>query len=178
MSNQTAIPGLQVKFAMCEMGHKTFRHALNEYIPVHRFLINDFIRHGVKGKFVKYVAWVLGLKKFIPNGWRPVKREIRVKEKPELPKQGRLDLFNPSDNRGDNHYKRKNRQDNVHLIGKKLSPKRWTQEELDLLETLYKQGKNNSEIADILPRSKKAIQTKLTKLGITERAKKCLQSIK
>lgn len=160
-------------FAMgtADMSNTTLYHEISKYKDICMADVTEIIRIGTKGYLERYervVAWILGLKRFFPKGWKPTRLPRLIRETPDLPVQGRLDLFNTSDNRGDNHYKRKNRQDNVHLMAKKLSPKRWTQEELDLLEILYKQGKNNSEIADILPRSKKAIQTKLTKLGISK----------
>lgn len=167
-----------IVFAMgvSDMSNTTLYHEISKYKDICMADVDEIIDRGVYGylidRYERVVAWILGLKRFFPKGWIPTLRVVRVKEAVDLPKQGRLDLFNTSDNRGDNHYKRKavlgstrmfphNRKDG----GKIGRGKPWTPAEHDKLERLYKSGLSLLDIANKLKRTKPAIQTKIARKG-------------
>jgi len=60
------ITSREIQFAMCEMSAKTFEHELFKYIDICETEVLDFILHGVSDAREKVVAFVLGLKKYIP----------------------------------------------------------------------------------------------------------------
>jgi hypothetical protein len=65
---------------MCaeDITNKTLRYELCKYINVCQVEVDDIITNGVKGYLEKFVAWVLNLKKFIPEGWIPKKIERKI----------------------------------------------------------------------------------------------------
>lgn len=155
------------------MTAKQLEHELFKYIDICQTEVLEFILHGVEGAREKLVAWILGLKKYFPEGWKPALRVHISKLRRVLPKGCTMDLFNPSDNRGDNHYKRR---DNVHLIPESILQgirmkrgNKWSGDEMAVVCRLYQSGKTPRNIAKAIGRSKSAVETKLNRMGISKR---------
>lgn len=123
---------------MCaeEITNNILRYEMCKYINVCQVEVDDIISNGVDGSLEKFVAWVLNLKKFIPEGWRPEQRVVTP----------RFIV-----------WKEKIRHTNV----KKGPPVTWTAEELKLAETMRRDEIDFEEISVVLNRTVSSIRTKL-----------------
>lgn len=82
------ITSKEIQYAMLEMDYREFTRKLNQFIDVQKLNINvrDIVTEGVKGWLKPYVAWVLNLKRHIPDGWKPTQRVIKPPKNRTIPK--------------------------------------------------------------------------------------------
>lgn len=73
----------EIIFAMVtgEISNKSLRCQLCQYVDVCLTEVDEIIRKGVDGWLEPFVAWVLGLKKYIPDGFKPKKRAVIAKQR-------------------------------------------------------------------------------------------------
>ena len=173
------ISSTEIIFAMStdDMSNKTLHNRISKYKDICKSDVDEIIRIGVVGYLKPYgrlVAWLLNLKKYVPAGYAPRERVIPVKERLDLPVCRTMDMFNPSSHKGDNHYKRKNAQPTIPVLTQSEKHKemakanrKWTEDDLAILENLYRAGLSPAEISQILPRTIAAIQTKLSTKGLS-----------
>jgi len=131
-----------------QMSNLTLFHELYDYVEVCLVEVNDMIRKGITGPLEKYVAWVLGLKKYIPAGWKPSIRIQEYKPKPDLPKQLTFDSFNSKGVlKGTDHYLNQDRF--------------WKTGEIAKLKELYLAKKTRAQMSDTLGKTLHAIDNKI-----------------
>lgn len=77
----------QLHFAMCETNARSMMHTIDKYIDISMCEVDEMLAKGVKGKYLKYVAYELGLRRYYPEGWKPVLKGAQpVKTKKKIPK--------------------------------------------------------------------------------------------
>jgi len=71
----------EIIFAMVtsDISNTTLKHRLCQYVDVCLMEVDEIIRKGVDGWLEPYIAWVLDLKKYIPDGFKPKKRAVIAK---------------------------------------------------------------------------------------------------
>ena len=109
----------------------------------------NYISHGVSGVRERVVGFVLGLKKYFPEGWVPLLRVIPVKKRRSLPKQYTFGNMGFQGRRGTAHYKCQGR------YWKKADVAR-------LLELRADEKLSISDIAEKMDKTYNAVQSKLS----------------
>lgn len=100
-------------FAMVtsDMRSTALYHEILKYKDICMADVNEIIRIGTHGYLERYeriIAYILDLKRFIPEGWKPTLRVIRMRETNDLPVQLNLDITRPVTKRGKDHHNYKN----------------------------------------------------------------------
>lgn len=54
-----------------DMSNKNLLHELRKYKDICMVEVDKIILKGIDGPLEKFVAWILGIKKYIPDGWKP-----------------------------------------------------------------------------------------------------------
>lgn len=159
-----------------DMSDISLYNKISEYKNICMADVTAIINDGIKGYLEDYervVAYILGLKKYFPEGWKPVLRVHISKLRRILPKSRTMDLFNTVTNRGDAHY---TRRDNVHLIPESILQgirmkrgNKWSGDEMAVVCRLYQTGMMPRSIAKAIGRTKSAVETKLNRMGVSKR---------
>jgi len=122
--------------SLSEMRPRTLCEELNKYLPTENNDVQKFISDGVNDDNIeKHIAWILGLNKLIPVGWKPTNKVITPKI---------------------NFWKKKPKKNEG---GKRAS--KWNPEELIVARRMRANGSTYEEISSALNRTVSSIKTKL-----------------
>jgi len=142
------IPRREILMALgtSDMRHTALKNELCKYVNVCQAEVNEIISKGVTEAFEwlePYVALILGLKKYIPEGFNPaVKKPVIKPRQLSFDKIYRIQKFD----------------------GKPLRRgKHWSEKELDTLRVMKKSQFTSAVMARALGRSEDAINTALTR---------------
>lgn len=136
----------EIIYAMGNSGltSKQLEIALRPYIDKITYEeVCNFVIDGVYDFKERIVAFVLGLKKYIPDGWKPTLIKVKLNKVVNLPI-------------GEN-------------VDRKSCPKtsysRWTKAEIEEAIALHDEGMPHDKIADKLDRAVDAVKAKIYKCG-------------
>lgn len=100
-----------------DMTAKQLQHAMSFYVNVTYKQVRDYILDGVSGYHAKVIAFILGLKKYFPEGWKP--EEIKIRATPRQLVMGVThDITRPDTLTGKEHPNYKN---GTHIRSQKIA---------------------------------------------------------
>lgn len=141
----TILPSNKIILAMgmSEMTHQSLRHEIMRYINVSEAYVQNVIINGASGSIANLVAFLLGIKNHIPEGYDPISSMVQPT------------VFKKVDKKQINKL---TRSITPHIPGK-----HWTKEELELVALLKHSGAPYPVIAKMLGRTVTSVKAIIKK---------------